>query len=117
MGKTTLLKILTGEIVPHEGEIDIPGHYTVGYLSQHLSVDESLTVRENANLAFEAINETESKLAGLNEKLVVREDYESEDYHDLIQQISDLTDRLGYLVVDKIDDDVEKVIIGLGYSP
>ena len=56
MGKTTLLKILTGEIIPHEGEIDIPGHYTLGYLSQHLNVDESLTVRENANLAFEAIN-------------------------------------------------------------
>ena len=117
MGKTTLLKILTGEIVPHEGEIDIPGHYTVGYLSQHLNVDESLTVRENANLAFEAINETESKLAGLNEKLAVREDYESEDYHDLIQQISDLTDRLGYLGVENIDAEVEKVLKGLGFTP
>lgn len=116
MGKTTLLKILTGEIVPHEGEIDIPGHYTIGYLSQHLSVDESLTVRENANLAFEVINHTESKLAGLNERLAVREDYESEEYHNLIQQISDLTDQLSYLGVENIDAEIEKVLKGLGFT-
>lgn len=117
MGKTTLLKILTGEIIPNEGEIDIPGHYTVGYLSQHLNVDETLTVRENANLAFEAINKTETKLAALNEALVTREDYESEAYHDLIQQISDLTDQLSYLGAENIDAEIEKVLKGLGFTP
>lgn len=116
MGKTTLLKILTGEIIPHEGEIDIPGHYTLGYLSQHLNVDESLTVRENANLAFEAINATEQKLAAMNEKLASREDYESDEYHDLIQSISDLTDRLSYLGVENIDAEIEKVLKGLGFT-
>lgn len=35
-GKTTLLRILTGEEKPDSGVISIPKHYTVGFLSQHL---------------------------------------------------------------------------------
>lgn len=116
MGKTTLLKILTNEIIPQEGEIDIPGNYTLGYLSQHLTVDESLSVRENANLAFEDVIETESRLSSLNVKLAERNDYESQEYQNLIQNISDLTDRLGYLGADNIDAEIEKVLKGLGFN-
>ncbi|MBY5958424.1 ABC-F family ATP-binding cassette domain-containing protein [Membranicola marinus] len=115
-GKTTLLKILTGEIVPQEGQVDFPGHYTLGYLSQHLTVDETLTVRENASLAFSSINKTEAKLESLNEALSTREDYESEAYHDLIQQIADLTDRLSYLGVENREAEIEKVLKGLGFT-
>lgn len=115
-GKTTLLRILTGEMAPTTGEIDIPGHYSIGYLSQHLTVDQSLTVRENANLAFEAINKTEDRLERMNEALADREDYESESYHQLIQQISDLTEQLNYLGVENRDGEIEKVLKGLGFT-
>ncbi len=115
-GKTTLLKILTGDIVPQEGKIDFPGHYTLGYLKQVLSLDETLTVRENANLAFESLNKTESQLEALNEELASREDYESEEYHDLIQQIADLTDQLSYLGVENREAEIEKVLKGLGFT-
>lgn len=115
-GKTTLLKILTGEILPVSGVIDIPGHYTLGYLSQELSIDETLTVRENANLAFESINKAESQLKAMNEELGVRKDYESASYHDLIQRIADITDRLSYLGVDDREAEIEKVLKGLGFN-
>ena len=115
-GKTTLLKILTGEILPVSGVIDIPGHYTLGYLSQELSIDETLTVRENANLAFESINKAESQLTAMNEELGVRKDYESASYHDLIQRIADITDRLSYLGVDDREAEIEKVLKGLGFN-
>lgn len=115
-GKTTLLKILIGEIMPLSGVIDIPGHYTLGYLSQVLSLDETLTVRENANLAFESINKAEARLNAINEELAVREDYESDSYHDLIQQISDITDRLSYLGVEDREAEIEKVLKGLGFN-
>lgn len=115
-GKTTLLKVLIGEIVPQSGEIDIPGHYTLGYLSQVLIVDETLTVRENANLAFESINKTEKQLATMNGELANRDDYESEGYHDLIQRIADMTERLSYLGVENREAEIEKVLRGLGFT-
>ncbi|MBM4144718.1 MAG: ABC-F family ATP-binding cassette domain-containing protein [Nitrospira sp.] len=45
-GKTTLLRMITGEERPDEGVISIPNNYTVGYLSQHLAFSEDSVLRE-----------------------------------------------------------------------
>lgn len=116
-GKTTLLKVLIGDVVPQQGAIDIPGHYTLGYLSQTLNIDETLTVRENAALAFEAINKVEDEIEKLNLELASREDYTSDAYNQLIQQISDQTERLNYLDIEHRESEIEKVLKGLGFTP
>ena len=43
-GKTTLLRILTGEEQPDSGIINIPKNYRIGYVRQHLEFTEYLTV-------------------------------------------------------------------------
>jgi ATP-binding cassette, subfamily F, member 3 len=50
-GKTTIFKLITGELHPDEGRIVIPKNYTVGYLKQHLTFTES-TVLEEACLGL-----------------------------------------------------------------
>jgi ATP-binding cassette, subfamily F, member 3 len=50
-GKTTIFKLITGEIQPDEGRISIPKNYTVGYLKQHLTFTEP-TVLEEACLGL-----------------------------------------------------------------
>lgn len=45
-GKSTLLKILTGELEPHEGTIDFPPDYRIGYLQQHLNFTEKTILEE-----------------------------------------------------------------------
>jgi len=45
-GKTTLIRMITGEEKPDSGIISIPGHYTVGYLSQHLMFTENSVLAE-----------------------------------------------------------------------
>lgn len=45
-GKTTLLKMITGEERPNAGVISIPNNYTVGYLSQHLQFSEDSVLEE-----------------------------------------------------------------------
>lgn len=39
-GKTTLLRLLAGEVHPDEGEIDIPKTHRIGTLDQHLEFEE-----------------------------------------------------------------------------
>ncbi|TVP91502.1 ABC-F family ATP-binding cassette domain-containing protein [Alkalibacterium sp.] len=45
-GKTSLLRIVAGELKPDEGNISKPGEYAIGYLSQKNELDEKKTVFE-----------------------------------------------------------------------
>ena len=45
-GKTTLLRIITGEERPDEGTVSIPNNYTVGHLSQYLEFIEDSVLKE-----------------------------------------------------------------------
>jgi len=45
-GKTTLLRMITGEERHDEGVISIPNNYIVGYLSQHLAFSENSVLGE-----------------------------------------------------------------------
>lgn len=45
-GKTTLLKMITGEERPDAGVISIPNNYSVGYLSQHLRFSRGSVLEE-----------------------------------------------------------------------
>lgn len=45
-GKTTLLRIITGEERPDEGTVSIPNNYTVGHLSQYLEFNEDSVLKE-----------------------------------------------------------------------
>jgi ATP-binding cassette, subfamily F, member 3 len=50
-GKTTLFKLILGELEPDEGEIHIPKHYRIGCLSQHLQFSKP-TILEEACLGL-----------------------------------------------------------------
>lgn len=45
-GKSTILKIITGEILPDSGEVKIPRNYRIGYLKQHLIFDRPTILEE-----------------------------------------------------------------------
>ena len=45
-GKTSLFKLITGELTPDEGSIALPKNYTIGYLKQHLKFKEPTVLQE-----------------------------------------------------------------------
>ncbi len=115
-GKSTLLKIIAGEMSPHEGTVVKPSHFTVGYLHQDMLLPKGKTVIDETMTAFAEIRELENELHRVENELATREDYESEAYHKLIEQMSDVTEHLHHLGHATTQADAEKVLGGLGFQ-
>ena len=92
-GKSTLLKILAGIQNPTRGAVTVPKGTVVAYLPQHLMTEDHRTVFEEASLAFSELFEMEKEIERLNKELSERTDYESDDYMNLIEQVSTLSEK------------------------
>lgn len=115
-GKSTLLKLLARELDFDGGEIVIPDGKTVGYLPQELKNESTLSIFDETQKAFSQINALEKNIAQLNQDLVTRTDYESDTYLNLANELSVLTERYQLLGGQNRDADLEKVLLGLGFT-
>lgn len=115
-GKSTLMKIITGEANADSGQIDKPVNATIGYLHQDLDVPKDVTIKEETFKAFELANSLELRLAELESELGKREDYESDEYMELVTELSAISERLGLLGVEKQEAEAEKILLGLGFK-
>lgn len=115
-GKSTLLKIIAGEMQPQEGNIVRPTHFTLGYLHQDMLLPKGKTVLQETMTAFSEILELEAELKAVETELGIREDYESDEYAKLIEQMSDITEHLHHLGGSTSEVDAEKVLAGLGFQ-
>jgi ATP-binding cassette subfamily F protein 3 len=115
-GKSTLLKIIAGEMSPHEGNVVKPGHFTLGYLHQDMLLPKGKTVIEETMTAFSEVLALEKELERIHSELAIREDYESDAYHKLLEDMGDLTEHLHHLGSATTQADAEKVLHGLGFQ-
>ena len=116
-GKSTLLKIIAGEMSPQEGDVVVPSHFTLGYLHQDMLMPKGKTVIDETMTAFSEIIDLENRLHQIGVELSAREDYESEEYHKLIERMGDVTDHLHHMGSATTQADAEKVLGGLGFQP
>jgi ATP-binding cassette subfamily F protein 3 len=115
-GKSTMLKILAGYQAPTKGEVSRPKDCKIGYLPQDMTHQHGRTVYEETESAFEEIKLLQAKLNDINHQLETRTDYESDAYMILIQDLTDINERLNMIGVDNTEEEIEKVLIGLGFQ-
>jgi len=115
-GKSTLLKILAGEINRYEGIIDKPKSESVAYLHQDIEISGDNNVIEEALKAFEELNEIERQIIKCETDLGVREDYESDSYSNLIDNLTHLTEQYEYRGGNQKEANAEKILKGLGFK-
>ncbi|MCD6092060.1 MAG: ABC-F family ATP-binding cassette domain-containing protein [Bacteroidales bacterium] len=115
-GKSTLLKIMAGIQTPSRGKVSAPKEAIIAYLPQHLMSESNLTVFEEASQAFSQALTLQKELDDLNEQLTVRTDYESEEYYLIIEQVSELSEKVYSQAEVNYDAEVEKILIGLGFE-
>lgn len=114
-GKTTLLRIFSGKQAPTKGRITIPKDLTIGYLPQHMIHNEGTTVMQEAEKAFEHITELQAEIERMNVDLAERTDYESEDYHNLIEKLTHANEHLQIVGSGNFYGEIEKTLLGLGF--
>ena len=115
-GKSTLLKILAGERQPTKGRVSAPKDTVIAYLPQHLLTEDGRTVFEEACLPFEHLKEMEGEIEQLNQELMTRTDYESEEYMALIEKVAAMSEKFYAIDLTHFEEDVEKMLLGLGFE-
>ena len=115
-GKSTMLKILAGDFKPDSGQIATEKEVRIGFLRQDIDFEKGRTVLEEAYQAFTDIQTVEKKLENINHLLVTRTDYESDEYSQIIEDLSDYTHRFELLGGYNYVGDTEKILLGLGFN-
>ena len=115
-GKSTMLKIIAGLQAPTSGRVNMPKDLTVGYLPQQMNLTDSRTVMQEAEQAFAHIFELQARIEHMNAELAERTDYESDDYQELIERVSNANEQLSLIGAANYQAEIEKTLIGLGFT-
>ena len=80
-----------------------------------MQLSDSRTVMAEAEQAFSHIFEMEARIDRMNAELLERTDYESEEYQELIERVSNATEQLHLMGAANYQAEIEKTLIGLGF--
>ena len=115
-GKSTLLKIIAGVRKPTRGSVSAPKDCVVAYLPQHLMTEDGRTVFDETCQSFAHLHEIQAEIDRINNELTTRTDYESDEYMQLIEKVSTLSEKFYAIDMTHFEEDVEKTLLGLGFE-
>ncbi|QEI39782.1 putative ABC transporter ATP-binding protein YheS [Dolichospermum sp. UHCC 0315A] len=112
-GKSTQLKIISGEIEPTAGEIIRPSSLHIAYLNQEFEVDPTRTVREEFWTVFKEANEVQMALAHIPHEM---ETANPEELDELIHQLDRLQRQFEALDGYNLDSRIGKILPEMGFQ-
>ena len=115
-GKSTLLKLISQEQHPSRGSFFIEKDCKIGYLPQDIEFENTANLIEETYKAFNEILEIENRQEFINNQLETRTDYESDEYLNLIQELTEITTEYELLGGYKYKSKTERILLGLGFE-
>ena len=114
-GKSTLIKLIAGHEQPTRGSIIASPDLTIGYLPQHMIHNEGTTVMQETEKAFDHIIKLQSEIDLLTQQLTDRPDYESDEYAQIIDRLSNAYEHMQIINSGNFYAEIEKNLLGLGF--
>lgn len=112
-GKSTFLKIITGELTPEEGKVEWCRHITYGYLDQYSTLEKGKTIMDILRGAFSHLSDLEAEMIAIYDKMVDVSDDEMANLMEEVGTIQEILDSSGYYT---IDTKIVEYANGLGLS-
>ncbi len=110
-GKSTFMNIITGKLMPDEGEVEWASNVRVGYMDQHTALENGQTIKDVLRGAFKYLFDLEEEMMVIAEKMADATPEELEKLLDRMGTIQDLLDHNGFY---NIDSKIEEVAGGIG---
>ena len=110
VGKSTLIKILTGEMLPDDGQVKWQNKVSVGYLDQYAKLKEGVTIKGFLKTAFAHLFEKEKELNELYVKYAENSD------EALLEKAGKIQTYLEENNFYDIETEIERVASGLGLA-
>ena len=114
-GKSSLLKILFGQLQPENGTISKQKRTSIGYLPQDHVIHSGKTLIGEASSALSDITSLQNKERELTEALS-EESISPDEQQDLINNLGEVHQRLEELDSYSASSNVEKILVGLGFE-
>ncbi len=113
-GKSTFMKILTGQVLHDSGEVKWLNGISYGYLDQHADIDRSLTVMDYLKTTFSRLFELEARMNALYEGMAAMTD--ADEMERAAVKASNILDELTKADFYEIEARIKKVGSGLGLA-
>ncbi len=114
-GKSSLLKIICGELQPESGKIYRQKRTSIGYLPQENVTHSGSTLLDEAKSALTDIVDLQEKEVELTDKLS-NQGVTDEEREDLVHQLGEVHLRLEELDSYSAESKVKKILTGLGFE-
>jgi ATP-binding cassette subfamily F protein 3 len=115
-GKSTLLKLLLGEVSAESGEIAKAKFVTVGYLPQEGMHATGKSLYREVETVFGDVLEAQQRLEQIHQRMG-EVDHASEEFQELLELYGELQHKLEDSDAFRMKAKIEKVLMGLGFSP
>lgn len=110
-GKTTLLNILTGKLICDEGTVKWSNNVTIGFLDQHIMLNENQSIFDNLRDAFKELYAAERKMNSISNKLSIMK---TSDISKSLHELGELQDKLMLNDFYNIDSIIKNIAAGMG---
>jgi ATP-binding cassette subfamily F protein 3 len=117
VGKTTLLRCLTGELLPDKGQVVLTSGARTGYLAQGADLPEYLTVWEAMLNEFRDLTDMRMQIGRLEQEMSNPQVYENpQDLKQVLAAYSSLTTKYEYAGGYSFEARIKAVLGGLGFG-
>lgn len=115
-GKSTLLKIMAGELSYDTGELIKPKELTIGYLAQQTGLESEKTIWHELESVFDDLKAQEQKLRHIEEQLKHTEDFTESEYQSLISEYDQLQQTFQTSGGYTYETEIKAVLNGLNFQ-
>lgn len=115
-GKSTLMKLIAGFDKPSEGRISKPKEMEIGFLTQDIVIDSNDSVFNYLYKSNQKITYLIQRIEEINNQLTTRDDYESEEYLGLLDELSSLNHEFQIHDGYQWEEQIVSTLKGLGFN-